>query len=69
MGQLSQVQDFIEQSTRTRTKQSLSLLMEQITKEMGFDYYAIIHHVDIRAKEKDTALWLENYPRQWQRCS
>lgn len=65
MGQLSEVQNFIDQSGRVKTTQGLSLLMEQITRDMGFDYFALIHHVDIRAKGIDTALWLENYPRHW----
>lgn len=65
MGQLSEVQAFIDLSSKVKTTKALSLLLEQITKEMGFDYYALVHHVDIRSKATDTALWLENYPRSW----
>ena len=65
MGQLSEVQEFIDLSGRIKTKNALETLMQQITREMGFDYFALVHHVDIRAKEADTALWIENYPRQW----
>lgn len=65
MGQLREVQEFIDLSERVKTSQALYLLLEQITNDMGFNYFALIHHVDIRAKDADSALWLENYPRQW----
>ena len=65
VGQLRDVQSFIDLSGKVRTPQALSHLLDQITREMDFDYYALVHHVDIRAKDTNTALWLENYPRSW----
>ena len=65
MAQLSEVQAFIDLSANVRTQKALSQLLEDITREMGFDHYALVHHVDIRAHDTDTALWLENYPRSW----
>lgn len=65
MTQLRDVQAFIELSGKIKTEQALSLLLEQITREMGFAYYALVHHVDIRMKGTNTSLWLENYPRSW----
>lgn len=65
MGQLADVQTFIDLSAGVKTTKMLSLLLEQVTKDMGFDYFALVHHVDIRSKGIDTTLWLENYPRQW----
>lgn len=55
MGQLSDVQSFIDLSGRVKTTRALSLLLEQVTKDMGFDYFALVHHVDIRVKKADTA--------------
>jgi LuxR family quorum-sensing system transcriptional regulator CciR len=63
--QLSDVQAFIELSGKVKTEKALSLLLEQITRDMGFNYYALVHHVDIRMKGTDTSMWLENYPRSW----
>jgi len=64
MGQLNDVQAFIDLSGKVKTAKALELLLEQITKDMGFDYYALVHHVDIRTKAAES-LWLENYPRSW----
>lgn len=65
VAQLSDIQAFIELSGKVKTERALSLLLEQITREMGFDYYALVHHVDIRTRASGSALWLENYPRSW----
>lgn len=65
MTQLNDIQAFIDSSGRVKSGQDLSLLLEQITRDMGFDYYALVHHVDVRAGPAPTALWLENYPRSW----
>lgn len=65
MTQLAIVQEFIEASGKVKTAGALALLMEQITRDMGFSYYALVHHVDIRDQPDGAALWLENYPRSW----
>lgn len=65
MTQLAVVQEFIDASGKVKTAGALSLLLEQISREMGFSHYALVHHVDIRTQPDGTALWLENYPRSW----
>lgn len=59
------VQAFIDRARATRTTRELALLMEQITRDMGFDYYALIHHVDHRMDARGVSIRLENYPRAW----
>jgi LuxR family quorum-sensing system transcriptional regulator CciR len=72
MTQLSDVHRFIELSKSVREPRDLDSLIADITKEMGFDYYALIHHVDLAAYSSDldhiekgelVALW--NYPEAW----
>lgn len=72
MAQLSDVQTFIEVSKSVREPRDLDRLIADITNEMGFDYYALIHHVDLTAYSSDlehvekgdlVALW--NYPESW----
>jgi LuxR family quorum-sensing system transcriptional regulator CciR len=65
VGELNDIQAFIDASGKVKTSRALSLLLEQITRDMGFDYYALVHHVDLRAQGTQRALWLENYPRSW----
>jgi LuxR family quorum-sensing system transcriptional regulator CciR len=42
----------------------LSGLLEEICGEMGFNYFALTHHVDIR-QAPQPAIRLHNYPAQW----
>lgn len=72
MSQLTDVHTFIELSRLARTPAELDRLILDITREMGFDYYALIHHVDLSAHSTDlqhmkrgelVALW--NYPERW----
>lgn len=72
MSQLTDIHTFIELSRAARTPAELDRLILDITKEMGFDYYALIHHVNLSAHSPDlqhmnrgelVALW--NYPESW----
>ncbi|QUT05143.1 LuxR family transcriptional regulator [Sphingobium phenoxybenzoativorans] len=48
-----------------RTKEDLADAMAIVTPRLGFDYFAMTHHVDILAYEDDAAIHLHNYPAQW----
>lgn len=65
MTQLTDVQDFIERSSRAADFDELKLLLEAITHEMGFDHFALVQHVDIRRHDNRKTVWLENYPSSW----
>jgi LuxR family quorum-sensing system transcriptional regulator CciR len=49
MGKLAEVQAFIDLSRKAKTGDDLTLLMEQITLDMGFDYFAVKYHIDIHS--------------------
>jgi LuxR family quorum-sensing system transcriptional regulator CciR len=70
--QLADVECFIEQSQRVTTPHALNDLIKNISTEMGFDYYALIHHVDLTAMDASfshmangTLVALTNYPDGW----
>ena len=38
--------------------------LEEISRELGFSYFALTHHVDIR-QAPQPAIRLHNYPSEW----
>jgi len=64
MPQLSDVTRFVELTNAAKTLNDLGRLMAD-TREMGFDVYALVQHVDIRRSNNDGNVWLENYPSCW----
>ncbi len=48
MTQLTDVQAFIDLSRRASSPTELHALMQSISKDMGFDFFALVHHVDLR---------------------
>ena len=56
------VQEFVKEANRVTTFPELSSLMESMSKTLGFDYFALIHHVELVGPE---VIDLENYPSLW----
>ena len=46
------------------TEAGLADLLAGVTRELGFRYFALTHHVDIR-RHPDRAIRLLNYPAEW----
>ncbi|MBB4642642.1 helix-turn-helix transcriptional regulator [Rhizorhapis suberifaciens] len=72
MSHLLDVQQFIEASRKVRNARELEALIAAITLDMGFDYYALVHHVDLRRYNPDLRhmvpgglIALSNYPEAW----
>ena len=66
------VQHFIEVSKTVSSAGDLERLVSDITREMGFDYFALIHPVDLSAMEASLShmadgslVALTNYPEAW----
>jgi LuxR family quorum-sensing system transcriptional regulator CciR len=55
---------FVRTIAEARTTADLSDAMAGITQEMGFQYYALSHHVDALTAA-GTAIRLHNYPSPW----
>jgi len=72
MTQFADVERFIEESKRASTPHALDRLLADISSDMGFDYYALIHHVDLAPinphlthMDDGSLVALTNYPEAW----
>jgi LuxR family quorum-sensing system transcriptional regulator CciR len=72
MSRLADVQAFIDQSRQIAAPTDLYRLMQGISGEMGFDHFALIHHVDLRPMGTvvkhvvtDEHIALTDYPQAW----
>ena len=59
------VQLFIDQAARSRDARELERLLDETTKRLGFDYFALVHHVDLRKRDSDSVVALWTYPAVW----
>ncbi len=58
------VDAFVRDLSEATTEAELVDLLTEICREMGFSYFALTHHVDIRQAPRPT-IRLDNYPREW----
>jgi LuxR family quorum-sensing system transcriptional regulator CciR len=58
------VQDFVDAAARADGLIELQSLIENATRELGFDYYAIVHHVRF-GRPTSEHVRLSNYPIEW----
>lgn len=65
LAQFAEVNWFVARSERVRSLDELGPIMEEVTRVMGFDYYALVQHIDIRKSSTADSLWLHNYPERW----
>lgn len=56
--------DFVRLVTNASTADDLGEALAEISTLMGFDYFALTHHVDI-LKETQSAIRVTNYPTRW----
>lgn len=55
---------FVRDVAEVESEADLARLLEEISREMGFAYFALTHHVDIR-RAPAPAIRLANYPAEW----
>ncbi|KRA84100.1 LuxR family transcriptional regulator [Altererythrobacter sp. Root672] len=55
---------FVRDLAEVKTEAELADLLLDISREMGFSYFALTHHVDIRLAPRP-AIRLANYPDDW----
>lgn len=72
MSRLSEVQAFIDISRGLQNPADLDNLLQAITRDMGFDHFALIHHVDLTPFEYELGhmtsgqlVALSDYPEEW----
>jgi len=64
MGVNSVAVQFIRIVEDVKSVDDLAAAMHEVTVELGFQYFALTHHVDILAHE-GAAIRLHNYPAKW----
>ena len=61
---LQLVQDFVAAAAKADGMTDLRSLIEDATRELGFDYYAVVHHVRF-GRPTTQHVRLSNYPLEW----
>ena len=56
---------FGEQASRCASPEELRLLLEEVTRELGFRYFALLHHRRM-LPGSDRLIRLDNYPATWE---
>jgi LuxR family transcriptional regulator, quorum-sensing system regulator CciR len=56
---------FEEQASCCTSPGDLQLLLEEVTRELGFHYFALLHHRCVQSKS-DRLIRLDNYPGAWE---
>lgn len=64
MGMRTTAHEFVRQVTAATNSDDLFAALQAISVEMGFEYFALSHHVDM-AHAGSGAIRLHNYPDQW----
>lgn len=65
LSSMSEAQAFVDAMRKSATSHDLALLLEQMSGDMGFQHYALIHYVDHRIAGGGAMVRLENYPPDW----
>jgi len=60
----NRAEPFFRQFAELTTSLELAGLLDEVSRELGFRYWALTHHVDIR-RHPDKAIRLLNYPGEW----
>jgi LuxR family quorum-sensing system transcriptional regulator CciR len=55
---------FLRDVSETSSEAELAEALTDVTRELGFTYFALTHHVDIR-RARQPAIRLHNYPGDW----
>jgi LuxR family quorum-sensing system transcriptional regulator CciR len=64
MRSFERAEQFLHAFTRVGSQAELELALESVARELGFRYFALTHHVDIR-RAPQPAIRLHNYPAGW----
>jgi LuxR family quorum-sensing system transcriptional regulator CciR len=64
MHPFERAEDFLRDVSETNTEGELADALEIVSRELGFTYFALTHHVDIR-RAVQPAIRLHNYPGDW----
>ncbi|MEO0419448.1 MAG: LuxR family transcriptional regulator [Pseudomonadota bacterium] len=61
---MSLARDFVDHARKVSKENELHTLMESVCSELGFRYFALIHHADLRTPPAGV-ININNYPAVW----
>lgn len=64
MRSFERAESFLRDVSEINTEDELADALEVVARELGFTYFALSHHVDIR-RAAQPAIRLHNYPLEW----
>lgn len=64
MSRFDDLQSFVDDANRTTDMGALRVLLQDVLAELGFDYFALVHHVDLK-RDPDDYVRLLHYPQDW----
>lgn len=62
-GMFSRVDAFVRDIRELETEEGLAAALGDVSRELGFRYFALTHHIDVRASNE--AIRIHNYPDGW----
>lgn len=62
-GMFSRVETFVRDVRNLRTEAELAAAIDDVARDLGFRYFALTHHVDVRRSSE--AIRIHNYPAGW----
>lgn len=65
MGRLADVQEFLEKSRTAAGFDDLRHMLGGVTRQIGFDHFALMHHIDMRLWPERRIVALSDYPDAW----
>ena len=65
MSRFSDVQTFAQEANRISRTSDLMTLLEGAVSSLGFDYFALIHHVEVNTAPTGAVVSLVRYPAAW----
>jgi LuxR family quorum-sensing system transcriptional regulator CciR len=61
---LQVAEQFVERARDAQTRSELLQLLKDVAGEMGFHYFALVHHTDLR-RTSPHVIHFDNYPESW----
>jgi LuxR family quorum-sensing system transcriptional regulator CciR len=58
------VDAFVKDVRELKTQEELAIALSEVSRDLGFRYFALTHHVDVR--KSSVAIRLHNYPSGWE---
>ena len=62
-GMFSRVDAFVRDVRTLETEEALARALADVSRDLGFRYFALTHHVDVR--QSRAAIRIHNYPADW----